>query len=165
MGFYNEQNFNSLFFLYRKYKKIANRINEKVKGDIIEIELEKAYSDDYDFVVRQGKKEVDSDYRPTIKTKVDNIETYETIIICTPIWWYTLSPVMKSFLSSYDLTDKTIIPIITNGGYGLGHSIVDLKKLCPNSKIEKCLEIPFELDQIRVSYDVIDNWIDKLNIN
>lgn len=67
--------------------------------------------------------------------------------------------------ADYNLADKTIIPFITNGGYGLGHSMADLKRVCPNSKIEECMEIPFELDEIQLSYDVIDKWIDNLNLN
>lgn len=146
-------------------KKIADRINKKVKGDIVQIEPKTNYSGDYNSVVSQGQKEVASDFRPPIKTKIDDMKAYDTIIICSPIWWFTLSPVMKSFLSSYDLSDKTIIPFITNGGYGLGHSMADLKKICPNSKIEKCLEIPFELDKVQLSFDVIDKWIDNISLD
>jgi hypothetical protein len=29
---------------------------------------------------------------------------------------------IRSFLSAHDLSDKTLIPLVTHGGYGLGNS-------------------------------------------
>jgi hypothetical protein len=42
---------------------------------------------------------------------------------------------MKSFLQQYDLSGKTVIPLNTNGGYGIGSSFRTVAELCPNSKI------------------------------
>jgi hypothetical protein len=42
---------------------------------------------------------------------------------------------MKSFLSSYNMKGKLVIPFNTNGGYGTGSSFDKVKELCPDSKI------------------------------
>ena len=61
--------------LPRKYKN---------KSDIFEIVPEVAYSDDYDTVVDDVKKEQQEKSRPKIKNKIENIDEYETIYVGYP---------------------------------------------------------------------------------
>jgi flavodoxin len=42
---------------------------------------------------------------------------------------------VKTFLSEYDFSGKTIVPFCTHGGSGLGRSITDIAALCPHSTI------------------------------
>lgn len=46
-----------------------------------------------------------------------------------------------TFLESYDLSNKTIIPFCTHEGSGLGRSEKDIQKLCPKAKMLKGLAI------------------------
>ena len=46
-----------------------------------------------------------------------------------------------TFLEHLDFSGKTIKPFCTHEGSGLGRSINDIKKLCPNAKIEKGLAV------------------------
>jgi Multimeric flavodoxin WrbA len=59
--------------------------------------------------VEQGKREQEKDYRPKIKTKVDNIKSYDTILIGSPIWWYEIAPPVKTFLQENDLSGKNVV--------------------------------------------------------
>ena len=88
---------------------------------------------------------------------------YDEIIVGTPVWWYTISPVVVTFLKNYNLDNKTIIPFATNAGW-IGKTFKDIEKLCPNSKIEKEMNIVFESysDKLKTDEKEIDNWIDKL---
>jgi flavodoxin len=42
---------------------------------------------------------------------------------------------VKSFLSDYDLAGKSVAPFCTHEGSGLGHSVADISKLCPESQV------------------------------
>jgi len=42
---------------------------------------------------------------------------------------------VATFLSEYDFSGKTVVPFCTNGGSGLGRSVTDITKLCPQSTI------------------------------
>ena len=42
---------------------------------------------------------------------------------------------MKSFLSTHDLTGKTVVPFNTNAGYGVGTGFEKIKELCPKSTV------------------------------
>lgn len=143
-------------------KKIANKIKEKLDCDILELEPLVPFSDDYDEVVNEYQnnsinKEVE------IKDIKINLNNYDEFIIGTPVWWYTISPVITQFLKKNKLDNKTIIPFATNAGW-LGKTFKDIEKLCPNSKIEKEMNIVFESysDKLKTDEKEIDNWIDKL---
>ena len=76
--------------------------------------------------------------RPEIASKRDNMYDYDTIFVGFPIWWYVVAPtIIKTFLESYDLTGKTIIPFATSGGSGMGKTN---EKLAPSCKGAKLLE-------------------------
>ena len=41
------------------------------------------------------------------------IHIYDTIFVGFPIWWYVAPTIINTFLESYDLSGKTIIPFAT----------------------------------------------------
>lgn len=41
-------------------------------------------------------------------------------IVGFPIWWYVAPTIINTFLESYNLKGKTIIPFATSGGSGMG---------------------------------------------
>ena len=115
-------------------KVLAQMIHNEVGGDLVALELENPYPEDYDEIVKQVEKENETGFLPPLKTKID-IDKYDVVFIGFPTWGMQLPPPMKSFLDQYDLSSKTIIPFNTNAGYGIGRSIETVKKLCPNSEI------------------------------
>lgn len=52
--------------------------------------------------------------RPKLAAKPDNLDEYDTIYIGYPIWWFNAPMVVGSFLESYDLSGKTVIPFCTS---------------------------------------------------
>ena len=115
-------------------KAIAEMIHEEVGGDLVALELENPYPEDYDAIVKQVAEENDTGFLPPLKTKVE-IDRYDTIFLGFPTWGMQLPPPMKSFLHQYDLSGKTIIPFNTNAGYGIGSSFETVEELCPDANI------------------------------
>jgi flavodoxin len=116
-------------------KAVAEIIHKNVGGDLIALELEKPYPEDYKAIVEQVAKENETNFLPALKTKIDNIEKYDFVFLGFPTWGMRLPPPVKSFLGQYDLKGKTIIPFNTNAGYGEGSSFQMVRELCPNSTI------------------------------
>lgn len=146
-------------------KMIAESIKNKLKCDILEIRPIKPYSEDYDLVVSEEQNNSSSKKMPEIERIDVDLKKYDEIIIGTPVWWYTIAPVIRTFLAQNNLTGKKIIPFATNAGW-LGHTFQDIKKLCPNSIVEKEMNIVFtenyKENQLITSPDEIDDWIKKL---
>ena len=120
---------------------VAKMIQKEVGGDLVALELEKPYPKDYRAIVDQVAKENESGFLPPLKTKIDNIEKYNTIFIGFPTWGMQLPPPMKSFLSQYDLSGRTIIPFNTNAGYGVGCGFRQVKGLAPRATVLEGFEI------------------------
>lgn len=75
--------------------------------------------------------------RPEIAVKRDNMSNYNTIFIGFPIWWYVAPTIINTFLESYNLTGKTIIPFATSGRSDMGKTN---EKLLPSCKSARLLE-------------------------
>ena len=143
-------------------KYIAEKIQKMTRGDLFEIKTVKTYPKNYNEVVEEAKKEKNSDYRPELQSKVKNINEYNIVFIGTPVWWYTMTPAVKSFITETDLKGKTIIPFCTHGGGGASSTFIDMAKLLPDSKVLKGIEI-YERGNASTDKD-INIWIENLDI-
>ena len=119
---------------------IAYMARDIIGGDLLEIQTEKIYPADYPATTQVAKTEFDSGELPKIKNLPD-LKSYEKIILIYPLWWSKLPKPVESFLRSYDLSEKIILPIVTHGGGGLGESIDDLKSVTNAKVFEPALDI------------------------
>lgn len=153
-----------VFYSYTGHTKmIAENIQQKLNCDILEIKPVKPYSTDYQTVVDEEQNNSSVGKTPDIQKIDKNLNDYDEIIIGTPVWWYTIAPVIRTFLTQNDLSNKTIKPFATNAGW-IGHTFQEIQKLCTNSKVDKGMDIVFESysDNLVTSPDEIEKWIDEL---
>ncbi len=143
-------------------REIANQIHKSVGGDTFEIQAVKLYPDDYDACVKQAKQELDSGYKPALKRKIENIESYDVVFIGYPIWWGTIPAPVRTFLSEYDFSGKTIVPFCTHEGSGLGQSVTDISKLCPKSTLLDGMAIWGR--DLKTAQNKVFEWLQKIKI-
>lgn len=146
-------------------KTIAENIQKKLGCDILEIKPVKEYSTDYQTVVDEEQNSNNKDKIIAIEKIDKDISKYDEIIVGSPVWWYTIAPAIRTFLVENNLDGKIINPFATNAGW-LGHTFKEIESLCPNSKVEKGMDIVFTEDytenKLVTSVKDIDNWIDSL---
>lgn len=135
---------------------------EKVGGDIFEIVTVNPYPTDYDSVVDQTKQEQEDNYRPQLKTKVENMDSYDVVFIGYPNWWGTMPMPVFTFLEEYDFSGKTIIPFCTHEGSGLGRSVEDITELCPQSTILDGLAI--RGSSVKTAQDDVSEWLREIRM-
>ena len=105
-------------------KKIANNLN----ADIFEIVPEEEYtSDDLNWTNSNSRvsREHNDESLRDIKlknTKVDNWDSYDTVLIGYPIWWGVAAWPINNFVKENDFTNKTVIPFCTSASSGIGNS-------------------------------------------
>lgn len=143
-------------------QEIANQIKSATGADIFIIQPVTAYPSDYQTLVDQAKKEVNAGFKPALKSKVDNIDSYDIIFVGSPNWWSTIAPPVATFLSGYDFSGKTIVPFITHEGSRMGRSVADIKKLCPNSTILEGL--PVRGSSVKNAQKEVNMWIKKIGL-
>ena len=121
-------------------KALAETIAETTGADIVEIVPETPYtSEDISYNndnCRANKEQNDDSARPAIANKIENIDDYDTIYLGYPIWWGTMPKIINTFLESYDLSGKTIMPFCTSGGSGIGTSVSAIKDVCPGADVK-----------------------------
>lgn len=114
---------------------LAETVHSVAGGDLVRIVPVDAYPADYNECLEQVQEEQRLDIRPDITLSIDNIHEYDTIILGYPIWYGTIPTPVVTFLTSFDFSDKTIMPFCTSGGSGISGSITKITSLCPDSKI------------------------------
>lgn len=143
-------------------REVAHQIHERVGGEIIELQTVEPYPEDYEAVKEQAMKELNSGLKPELKTKVEKIGSYDIIFVGTPIWWGTMAGPVKTFLSEYDLTGKTVVPFITHAGSSLGRSVTDMAALSPNSTLLDGLAVWGK--SAKTAQNEVAGWLKKINV-
>jgi flavodoxin len=143
--------------------KVAQTLAEAVGADIFEIRPETPYTDaDLDWRNKQSRSSLemaDPHSRPAVAEKRDNMDTYDTVFVGFPIWWYVAPHIVHTFLESYDLSGKTVIPFATSGGSGMGKTNAALKPSCPGAKLLEGKVFGSRADKAELAA-----WADSLHI-
>lgn len=135
----------------------ARRIAELTGGDLFRIDPVRPYSDDYRTCIQEAQRDQQADARPALKETRNSISQYDTVYLCYPNYWGTMPMAVFSFLEQYDFTGKTIRPLCTNEGSGLGRSEADIRRLCPGAVLTPGLAVVgHEAEQ---SGKIIRSWI------
>lgn len=141
---------------------MANYIHDRIGGDIERIEPAEAYPEDYNETADLAKAQRDNNERPAFKTLQYNPEDYDTIFIGYPIWCYELPMIMRTFLDTYDLSGKTIIPFNTHEGSGDSGTYDQIKSEEPNATVLEGLPIRGGDIENADSKDKVISWLEGL---
>lgn len=119
----------------------ADMIKKLTGADIFKIEQEKEYSYNYSECTSQAREDQRNNARPKLKNWLESIDRYDVIYLCYPNYWSTMPMAVFTFLEHFDFSNKTIKPLCTHEGSGMGSSVLDIKKLCPTANVEKGLAV------------------------
>lgn len=136
---------------------VANFIHKKVGGDIVKLETEEQYTDNYNDLLDIAQEEQNENARPILSTQIDNMEDYDTIFLGYPIWWGDMPMALYTFLDEYDLSGKIIAPFTTSGGSGLSGTPENIKDEEPNATVTEGLSI--RDDDVESSQSEVDEWL------
>ncbi|WP_300163860.1 flavodoxin [Solidesulfovibrio sp.] len=143
-------------------REVADRIHQFVGGDLVAMETVNPYPGDYRETTRQAKRELESGYRPPIKTKIPDLASYDMVFLGSPNWWGTIAMPVMTFLSENDLSGKTIAPFMTHGGSALGRSRADIEGLCPKATVLDGLAIPGT--SVKTSQQDVAAWLRSMGM-
>ena len=122
-------------------ERVAGEIAEATGGQLYEIVPEKEYtSADLNWNDDRSRSSVEMnnpESRPSLGGSPVDVAAYEVIFIGYPIWWDQAPRIINTFIESYDLKGKTVIPFATSGGSGISNSVEVLKKTYPGLNIKE----------------------------
>ena len=109
-----------------RYVKVGNTeivvglMEELIDADTFKIEMKDPYSPVYMTCIDEAKRDKQNDARPELVNYPGSIDDYDTIVLAYPNYWGTFPMAVATFLERYDFSGKTILPLCTNEGSGLG---------------------------------------------
>lgn len=111
---------------------VAKAIAGATGAELYRIRPQKAYSSaDLDWrneQSRSSREMNDPASRPALADRNARAQTYDVIFLGYPIWWNRNPSIIDTFLESYDLSGKTVIPFATSGSSSIQNSLKVLKE-------------------------------------
>lgn len=142
---------------------MAQMIAEASGGELFSIRTAEPYPDDYDEVVEAGQSEKNDGIRPKLSTHIENLDSYDTVFVGFPNWWYGMPMVMYSFFDEYDFSGKTLIPFCTFGGSAFSDAIEEIKDMEPEADVLDGLHIG--ASSVADAESEVEEWVSKLDLS
>lgn len=142
--------------------RVAGYIAELTGGDRFEIVPVVPYPDNYQETVAIAREEYDSNARPAITGRVENMDEYDTVFIGGPIWHGAMPMIIHTFYESYDFSDKTLVPFSTHAGSGLGDSERLARSYYPDNTILSGLAVQGTTSQN--AREDVEAWLRRIGI-
>ena len=120
---------------------VCSIIKDLLDADSFKIEMKDPYSPVYMTCIDEAKRDLRAKARPELVSMPESIDEYDTVILAYPNYWGTMPMAVFTFLEAFDFTGKTILPLCTNEGSGMGGSERDIKKTCPGAAVKAGLPI------------------------
>ncbi|MDE6189848.1 MAG: NAD(P)H-dependent oxidoreductase [Clostridia bacterium] len=143
--------------------RLAKTLAKALKADLHQIIPEKPYTAaDLDWMDKNSRSTLemaDKSSRPKIANKVENMDGYDVIFVGFPIWWYVAPTIINTFLESYDLSGKTIVPFATSGGSGMGRTNDFLKPSVKDSRL-----LAGKVFSCKTAEETLETWAKSLEL-
>jgi flavodoxin len=140
-------------------KSVAQNIHSIVGGDIKEIELTEKYPNNIFKMSNLVRNQIKNGDLPNIE-KLD-ISNYDIIFIGSPIWGFSISLPIRSFLKNTNFENKTIIPFFTcSGGVNKNKIHKEVKDLANTTNIKNALFM-FENGIFFIKQQII-RWLNNI---
>lgn len=136
----------------------AKMIHDQIESTLFEVQPIHPYPKNYHDCTVQAKKEQKENTRPKILDYVHQFQNYDKVFLCYPNWWSTMPMAMFTFLEMHDLSHKMIYPVCTHEGSGLGQSVEDIKKTCPEAIVKPGLAI--HGTEVHEAKNIISKYLD-----
>ena len=142
-------------------QQMARWIAEETRGEVFRIVPSESYGEDFNTCADRAKDELDNGIRPELSEHIDadTMAQYDVIFLGYPIWWGQAPKIISTFLESYNLSGKTIVPFCTSGSSGIGSSATNLHALTSGATW---------MDGQRfsggASRSTVEDWVDGLEL-
>ena len=136
----------------------AKMIQQLTGADLYQIRTERSYRNAFWGTVATAWIEEKLDMRPDLAAQPENLDNYDVIYVGYPIWWFNAPMAIGSFLESYDLTGKTVVPFCTSTDNGIDVSMDYIRDVSGNAEV---------LEGYRVhnsSLEDVSAWLERIGM-
>lgn len=141
---------------------LTRMINELIDCDVYRIEAADPYPNSYDATVQRNVREQDADERPAIANPLDTINSYDTVLVGSPIWNVRPPMIMTTFAESHDFRGLQLHPFVTHGVSGLGSTEAVYAAAVPGARIGAGLAVQGE--EVAKSRGDVQTWLRRAGL-
>lgn len=141
---------------------VARYIQTAVGGDLYLIETSEPYPAEFDKVRDQNHAEQAARTLPALRNRIENMDQYDRVFIGYPNWALDVPQAIRSFLSSYDFSGKTVVPFCTHEGYGAGRTYNSVKEEAAGANVLEGIAI--EATEVPSAESQIRSWLERIGI-
>lgn len=141
---------------------VAGIMADLVDLDVYEIEAADPYPEAYEATVQRNVREQESDARPEIAGALPDLAGYDVVLLGSGVWNVRAPMIMRTFVESFDLTGKTVFPVVTYAVSGMGQVADEYAELCAGATIGEGLAVQGEeADQSRPD---VEDWLRRVGL-
>lgn len=145
-------------------KKIAEYVQQSTGADIYRIEAAVPYTaEDLNYGnadSRTSQEQNNPSARPAIAGNLPSLDGYEIVYLGYPLWFGQAPKIMYTFIESYNLSGKIVIPFCTSHSSGIGASATNLQTVTKGN----ATWIAGQRFSGSSSKAEVEKWIDNLDL-
>jgi flavodoxin len=156
-----------VFFSFEGNTKfIAEKIAETLHADTIALTTSKEYPKKGLLKYVWGGKSVVVGEEPELTNEHIDVDSYDTIILGTPIWAGSYAPPMKTFLKQYEVKGKRIALFACHAGGGAKKCFQKMKETLSQNEVIGQLDLidPLKKDTEAQAQKAV-KWAESLAVN
>jgi len=142
---------------------IAGFISNAAHGDVYRIEAADAYPSAYEPTVARNVSEMQADARPEIADPLPLIDSYDTILLRSPVWAVQAPMIMRTLVEGVaGLAGKTVHPFVTYAVSQMGNVMDDYTRLYSEATFGEGLAIRGE--EARQAESQVREWLSRIGV-
>ena len=141
---------------------VANMVASAITVDVYRIQAADPYPESYEATVERNRQEQDDEARPAIAGRLPTVDTYNTVLLGSPIWNIRPPMIMRTFADNVDLRGKTIYPFVTYAVSGMGNTIDDYIRFCRGTSIGEGLAVRGE--EAQDARNDVNQWLKRTGL-
>ena len=146
-------------------QQLAGWIQEETGGELFSIQVTDPYPSDWDACLERANEERGQNARPAlVEPQVENLDSYDTVFLGYPNWWYGVPMALLTFLEENDLSGKDVYLFCSHGTGGLARSVEIITEAAPEANISDNIFDCYEEDA-PVSQENIQAWVAELGFS
>lgn len=146
-------------------QQLAGWIQEETGGELFSIQVTDPYPSAWDACLERANEERGQNARPAlVEPQVENLDSYDTVFLGYPNWWYGVPMALLTFLEENDLSGKDVYLFCSHGTGGLARSVEIITEAVPEANISDNIFDCYEEDA-PVSQGDIQAWVAELGLS
>lgn len=105
---------------------------------------------------RVNREHSDPSFRPAIEGEKIDLSKYSTILLGFPIWYHEEPQIIDTFLDTYDLSGKNVVPFCTSWSAGIANAKINIANAEPNANVLKGTQFPAGFEEKEI-YEWLDS--------